>query len=218
MLGYGTWFRYIAHRILIPLGVRRALYLDGDTCSIRPLQGLFRIARNVTAPLVVSRRAVPQWKLRYWLAEKGTDVKVASTRWGFESWRDDEVHMFNSGVMLMNLQAYCLADIWGRMRSLAHHHATVSRLFGPLDTVKEFGDNQAIEIVGAAHSHMVGTEWNCRHSSALKSLRAVDTGRPCHIRHIHEDEKHKGLGSIQTCANLVAKHERARSTVRRALW
>jgi hypothetical protein len=98
-LGYGTWYRYVAHRILVPLGIRRALYLDGDTCVVRPLQGLFQIARNVTSPLVVSRRAVPQWKLRYWLGEKGTDVKLASARWGFQSWPDGEVHMFNAGVI-----------------------------------------------------------------------------------------------------------------------
>ena len=212
VLGYGAWFRYVAHHYLMPVGIRQVLYLDADTCAIRPLGALFDI--NTTVPLVVSRRAVPQWKLRYWLKEKYTDVPLARKLWGFSEWsaaphRDgkfpaDEVHMFNNGVMLMNLLPYCTVDIWGRMRNLTHHHATRSRIFGPLDRVKEFGDNQAIEIVGAAHSHMVGTEWNCRHFSALKTLKNGD-GVPCRIRHLHEEELWKQAGGGITCKQIIAK-------------
>lgn len=224
LLGYGAWFRYVAHRFLLPMGIRQALYLDSDTCVLLPLGGLF--SQSKSAPLVVSRRAVPQWKLRYWLQEKYTDLPLVRRLWGFSEWsaapeRDKlgnssgEVHMFNNGVMLMNLLPYCIADIWGRLRNLTRHHAYVSRIFGPLDRVKEFGDNQAIEIVGGKYSHMVGTEWNCRHWTSLVTLK-TGTGVPCHIRHLHEDEMTKyhqremakAVQHGRTCKQIVTKRER----------
>jgi hypothetical protein len=161
-----------------------------------------------SVPLVVSRRAVPTWKLRFWLDEKFTDLQVARKLFGFMApWgpsrnNTDEIHMFNNGVMMMNLLPYCVADIWGRMRNLTHHHATMSRIFGPLDRVKELGDNQVIELVGGIYSRMVGTEWNCRHYSSMKTLRS-QKGAPCRIRHLHEKEASKLAKGGHTCRQIT---------------
>jgi|EP00900_Chrysochromulina_parva_P012198 hypothetical protein len=206
-LGIGAWLRYLAHFVLLPVGIKQALYLDADTCVIRPeVVDIFTIDESV--PLVVSRRAVPTWKLRFWLDEKFTDLQVARKLFGFMApWgpsrnNTDEIHMFNNGVMMMNLLPYCVADIWGRMRNLTHHHATMSRIFGPLDRVKELGDNQVIELVGGIYSRMVGTEWNCRHYSSMKTLRS-QKGAPCRIRHLHEKEASKLAKGGHTCRQIT---------------
>ena len=216
-LGLGTWYRYIAHQILLPLGVRNALYLDADTCVVGDVAPLF--SANDSAAIVAARRERDEWLLRKWIRARAVNFKEVERLFGFHLGNSRVfTRTFNAGVLLLNLGPYCQHGIWERIQMLAHHHATVERLFGPLDTTREINDNNAIEIVSFNSNHFVGAEYNCRLPSSYRGL-TTKGGRRCRLRHIHEDSPWllpNRRGSKQaSCATLTANKARELSVAHR---
>lgn len=211
-IGLGAWYRYLAPKLLLPVGIRYALYLDADTCAVGKISDLFSVARNVSSPLVVARREAPWTLMKQRLQASFFDTALGSKHYKFPGYGPKLLNaMFNNGVMLINLLQFCAKGLWEQMQGLARHHAMRSRVWGPLDAIKEFGDNQVIEVVGAAHSHHVGAEWNCRHYSSLRTLKTQGNVR-CRIRHLHEDELIKqmrtqvgALHGVKTCKDLIRR-------------
>lgn len=188
-LGLGTWYRYVADRILLPLGVRQALYLDGDTCVLRDLMPMFTL--NDTAALVVARRESSAASQFDHYKAMGFNFGTAKKVFGFPGFAKHGALVnalaFNAGVLLINLASYCEQDVWGAMMRMAHRHATKQRMFGPLNEINDFSDNDLLFVVGAAKAHYVGPEWNCRLAAAYND-RKLSSGTYCRIRHLHETE------------------------------
>ena len=201
-LGFGTWYRYIAHRLLMPVGVRQALYLDADACVLGDVTPMF--TANTSAPLIVARRENADVIERTRFRKRGVNFKVVKQLWGWQQGTaPGTTRSFNAGVLVMNLLPYCLQDVWGQMRFLAHYHATVERLFGPLDNSQEIGDNHAVETVTYNSSHYVGAEYNCRLAYEFHAPVAKN-GADCRIRHMHESAS--WLGSARRKEKHSCEH------------
>ena len=211
-LGLGTWYRYVAHHFLLPLGIRKALYLDGDTCILGNIDELFSVDDD--SPLVVAKREKAPWHDRMMLMSwKRLNVSLAVHLFGFNA--SQEPLTFNAGVMVLNLKPYCEMDIWGKMKVLAQYHATPGyRIFAALDSTggsgNNLGDNDAVVVVASRLSHFLGAEWNCRQPGQYNAGKKATSGsgQICRIRHMHETgPRGERLGWLKTqpryrCANL----------------
>lgn len=154
----GNNFRFIAHSFLLPLGVRRMLYLDYDTCVNSRLGWL--LESNTAMPLVVAKRPGIDTNKSTWNSrDKSTSgdemAKLLQRRYGF----DKNHNQFNAGVMVMNTIPYCKSNIFGRMLDVARLHAFGEPLF---ETNLAF-NQPFFEVAAAGQVHYVAEQWNCRH-------------------------------------------------------
>lgn len=101
--------------VLLPAEVERVIYLDCDTMVIAPIELLWDIDLNAK-----TLGAVPDaWKL---LQAGGRDMVEKTDVF------DTAAPYFNSGVLLIDLKRYSLADIPGRLAALAAA-GTIRRLY-----------------------------------------------------------------------------------------
>lgn len=149
----GNNFRFVADTYMLQLGIKQFVYLDADTCVNYNLASL--LGTSKTAPVVVAKRS-RQAQEAVWNSWSGTPKKVLEilkVKWGFEP----KFHQFNAGVMLVNTEAYCDANIFETMRQVASLHA--KRPFFQM----LHGLNQPYaEVANARTMHRVPEYWNCR--------------------------------------------------------
>ena len=177
---FSTNVRFIADRLLLPYGIRTALYLDADTCVRASLQPLFDAASQPPeVALVVAHVPSSRLKVSTWSASNGfvsaEQRALIRTRWGFNS----SVDQFYNGVFVLNLVPWCKRRLFARMCQVASFHATQTPLFRRVG-----GFNQAfMEVAAAGHTRFIGKEYNCR-SKTLPFSKL-----PCVIDH------YKGLAA-----------------------
>lgn len=170
-----TFLRYVAYGLLLLLGVRRAVYLDVDVtakASLRPLHRT-RLSWPITVG-VVARCANDVDGSQF----NRNDPVVRAM--GF---RDPYTQVFNSGVLVLDLQGLCLHRGDLQLLRVANRsiHAEKS-----LWNAKAGSYDQPVAIIGwASNVTMLDPRWNCR--------KPVEAFKYCRIVH----EKHVGVAHLK---------------------
>ena len=179
-------FRYVLDKLLLPQGVRQALYLDCDTCiQARTNISAFFAASDSAAIVAAHRRIIldkrylhggMQWPEYNF---NKTDMALMERRWGFHSPREQG---FNAGVLMINTRPFCRENIFGIMLEVGRFHAYVEPLW-------RLSGNQAIaEVASARYIGIVNGSWNC----AKDPLNSRD----CHIVHGNVEAIQRWCGGL----------------------
>ena len=183
--------RFMLDAILLPLGLRKALYLDTDTCIEDTLMPLLR--SEAKEAIVVARRhdryGVPTdeytWESIYWdrvatMRERAGGGGVSPRRQAPENVPPTEGEAqkhfppFNAGVMLFDLQKLRELRLFDRMYSVLEYHNSVEHLWFR-------GTNQpALEIalsMGDDDVKFVSPFYNCRNMQYRHSTKG------CYVVH-----------------------------------
>ena len=169
----GAWHRFLLDVIVLPLGVKQALYLDADALVQRSLAELWAAAdAHPYAPAVVAARATAD---TWWRKEYRGVAAASLGRWGLQP-----RHTFNNGVMLLNLTCWCERRVIERMAAVAAHHAHTERLWAADATGNQVVTNLAL----AKDVYRVGSHFNARVRSE-QTTAAICHGLSCfeHVRH-----------------------------------
>ena len=149
----GNHARFFAYLALLPLGARRAVFLDADTLAHDDLTDLIEAPLTNDKFVAAARRCAPG-KAAYKPRFRFRDPLVQEL-----GLRNVRQHV-NAGVLVMDLQAYCEADIVEKLDRVLVRHITGSPLWHQ-------GNNQPpFTIAAAAHTLFVHPSWNVRPGDA----------------------------------------------------
>lgn len=158
----GTFHRSIWYRMFLPdlLDAPRVLYLDVDTLALQSLEPLFRCELGEHLLAAVAQPVSQHDALGSHVAELGIDASRG---------------YFNSGVLLMNLEAMRRTGFADEV--LRAGHAAAGRSVWP--------DQDALNLVAAGRWLPVHPKWN-----ALADLWFGSTGRAVHSALVLEEARH----------------------------
>ena len=149
----GNHARFFAYLALLPLGARRTVFLDADTLAHDDLTDLIEAPLTNDKFVAAARRCAPG-KAAYKPRFRFRDPLVQEL-----GLRNVRQHV-NAGVLVMDLQAYCEADIVEKLDRVLVRHITGSPLWHQ-------GNNQPpFTIAAAAHTLFVHPSWNVRPGDA----------------------------------------------------
>lgn len=149
----GNHARFFAYLALLPLGVRRALFLDVDTLVHDDVGPLLGEQLDEQRFIAAAKRCAPK-RAAYKPRFKFADPLVAE--FGLKS----EAQHVNAGVLVMDMERYCAADIVKNLDAVLVRH-----LRGP--PLWRQGNNQPpFTIAAARHTLFVHPSWNVRPGDA----------------------------------------------------
>lgn len=149
----GNHARFFAYLALLPLGARRAVFLDADTLAHDDLTELIEAPLSSEKFVAAARRCAPG-KAAYKPRFRFRDPLVQEL-----GLRNVRQHV-NAGVLTMDLQAYCAADVVEKLDRVLVRHITGSPLWHQ-------GNNQPpFTIAAAAHTVFIHPSWNVRPGDA----------------------------------------------------
>lgn len=162
-----NWFRVVAHGVLLPLGVRRAIYLDLDTVAQTSLRELFETPLGGSRFCAFALRCLddPYHSMDYIHTHIGVVKK-----YGF---KDRDAQSINNGVLLMDLAQVCaqrgvesVLEVASAAVRRAHHRHHRERLFANSRLILT---QPTMAIAWARNAVYVDPRWNCRRVSRRKS-------------------------------------------------
>ena len=149
----GNHARFFAYLALLPLGVRRAMFLDVDTLAHDDVAPLMASPLDEQKFVAAAKRCAPK-RAAYKPRFKFSDPLVAE--FGLRS----EAQHVNAGVLVMDMERYCAADVVGNLDTVLVRH-----LRGP--PLWRQGNNQPpFTIAAARHTLFVHPSWNVRPGDA----------------------------------------------------
>jgi len=179
----GNHARFFAYLALLPLGCRRAVFLDVDTLAHHDLADLVAAPLTEARFVAAARRCAPK-RAAYKPRFRFRDALVSAM-----GLRSEKQHV-NAGVLVIDLERYCAADVVGNLDAVLVRHLQ----HGPL---WHQGNNQPPFTVAAAkHTLFVHPSWNVRPGDA----RAEQAVARVHRRH--------GNAAKDECADMI--HEAPR--------
>ena len=151
--------RFHMHRLLLPLGVERAVYLDSDTLVLHELAPFFDAVGGGGTPGAAYAAAHVDAAQRYWAEQEFPSSTLPHLRrFRFASLANQT---YNDGVLSFNLRRWCELDGVGRMLHVAHSHAYVAALWA------KPSDQPLLEVAGAEQlARLVPSAFNCQCVSA----------------------------------------------------
>lgn len=162
--GEQSFFRYTAHGLLLPLGVRRAVYLDADCVAYTSLRPLHRSRLSGYRTVAVSPRC-----LNDLIADRFNTKHPLVRHFGF---RNESTQEFNTGVMVLDLVGICNGRGDEELVRLAE--ATLRDIKdAPFDSRTGAYDQVLCNIAWARNVSMVDPRWNCRRPRETFSMCRV---------------------------------------------
>lgn len=147
-----AWFRYVAYGALLPLGVRRAIYLDGDTLVQASLGPLFSTRLAGPHAFACAARCLRD---PYRNTERIMFRLPFVAAWGFTH---QSRQTANTGVVVMDLLRSCEGRVPVQLAKVARAAAK-----GDLwDRRSGTFDQPVAEIALARNISFVDPRWNCR--------------------------------------------------------
>ena len=160
----GNHARFFAHLTLLPLGVKRALFLDADVLArvdVRPLYA----APLTTVRFVAAAKRCAQKRARYQPHFAFSDELLKE--FGLKS----NAMLVNAGVLVVDLQAYCRDGLFHDLRAVLRRHVAGPPLWRD-------GNNQPpFTIAAARHITFVDPSWNVRLGDAQGQARVARVQR-----------------------------------------
>lgn len=149
----GNHARFFAHLALLPAGVRRALFLDADVLARVDVGELYSTELTQARFIAAARRCASK-RSAYQPHFKFHDELVKEL--GLKS----NAMLVNAGVLLMDLEAYCNAQVIESLKAVLRRH-----IAGP--PLWRDGNNQPpFTIAAAKHISFVDPSWNVRMGDA----------------------------------------------------
>ncbi|KAJ1456656.1 hypothetical protein M885DRAFT_165759 [Pelagophyceae sp. CCMP2097] len=174
----GNHARFFAHLALLHLGTRRVLFLDADTLTRTDVTKLYEAPLTARGFVGAARRCASK-RAAYKPRFKFDDAVVQE--FGLKS----EAFHINAGVLLVDLEQYCLASVVEALERILERHVAGPQLWHQ-------GNNQPpFTIAVAAHLTFLHPSWNVRPGDADAESRIV--------------ARHKeGSMAEDLCAQMVA--------------
>ena len=178
----GNHARFFAYLALLPLGVRRAMFLDVDTLAHDDVAPLMASPLDEQKFVAAAKRCAPK-RAAYKPRFKFSDPLVAE--FGLKS----EAQHVNAGVLVMDMERYCAADVVGNLDTVLVRH-----LRGP--PLWRQGNNQPpFTIAAARHTLFVHPSWNVRPGDARAEQMVAG-------RQTRYSRRHPKAGADE-CADMV---------------
>lgn len=165
----GNHARFFAYLALLPLGVKRAVFLDADVLARVDVAPLYETLLTPARFIAAARRCASK-RAAYKPHFKFNDELVKE--YGLKS----NSMLVNAGVLVMDLEAYCQAGILDALKNVLRRH-----IQGP--PLWQDGNNQPpFTIAAARHFTFIDPSWNVRIGDAKAQAMVTQARKRRHER------------------------------------
>ena len=195
-----TFIRWVAPPLLLPqYGVRRAIFVDADTCALTDVAGLH--ATPLSAGQFMASAMRPP-------ADTWSDFERINTNDG--TVRAHGFHgstqSFNNGVVLADLLQLCEQEVARSMLALGRARVNDARLLWNT-TDRHVFEQPIFEIATARSMRYVDARWNCRRPDYAFRHCFIVHAKSCSLgRQLGVNASHWRRDGVSASPNIMASH------------
>ena len=195
------FMRWVAPPLLLPqYGVRRAIFVDADTCALTDVAGLY--ATPLSASQFMASAMRPP-------ADTWSDFERINANDGIvraHGFHSSTQQSFNAGVVLADLLQMCEQEVARSMLALARARVNAARLLWNT-TDRHVFDQPIFEIAAARSMRYVDARWNCRRPDYAFRYCFIVHAKSCSLgRQLGFNASHWRRDGVSASPNILASH------------